>query len=316
MKKVIVTGATGMIGINLIKYLINNQVEVTAIIRPNSERKKYLDKLKNIKIVECELNNIENANIMEGDYDIIYHLAWEGTTGIFRNNIEMQLRNVQYTLNTIKLAKRINCKRLIGAGSQAEYGRVEGKINEQTNVNPETAYGVAKLCAGRMGRILAEDLGIEFIWTRILSIYGEYDRKDTMVMSSIIKMINGEMPKYTLAEQTWDYLYVQDVAKAMYLLGEKGKNGEIYCIGSGSEKKLREYIEEIKNQINPNLKLKFGQIPYSTNQVMRLCADISKLSQDTGFKPEISFENGIKRTIKWYKENRKHEENKCNNTCI
>lgn len=88
----------------------------------------------------------------------------------------------------------------------------------------------------------------------------------------------------------------------MYLIGEKGKVGEIYCIGSGKVKKLYEYINIIKNQINPKLKIKFGAIPYSKNQVMYLCADISKLEEDTGFKPEISFEEGIKRTIEWYKE--------------
>lgn len=302
MKKAIVTGATGMIGINLIKYLLNKNVQVTAIVRPNSTRENILLNQPNLKVIECDLSNIENANIEKDNYDVMYHLAWMGTTGEARNDVNMQLKNIEYTLNTIKLAKKIGCKRIIGAGSQAEYGRVEGRLTENTNVKPETAYGVAKLCAGNMGKILAENLGIEFIWTRILSIYGEYDGNGTMVMSSIIKMLNNEEPEYTKAEQIWDYLYVGDVAKAMYLIGEKGKVGEIYCIGSGKVKKLYEYINIIKNQINPKLKIKFGAIPYSKNQVMYLCADISKLEEDTGFKPEISFEEGIKRTIEWYKE--------------
>lgn len=302
MKKAIVTGATGMIGINLIKYLLNKNVQVTAIVRPNSARENILLNQPNLKVIECDLSNIENANIEKDNYDVMYHLAWMGTTGEARNDVNMQLKNIEYTLNTIKLAKKIGCKRIIGAGSQAEYGRVEGRLTENTNVKPETAYGVAKLCAGNMGKILAENLGIEFIWTRILSIYGEYDGNGTMVMSSIIKMLNNEEPEYTKAEQIWDYLYVGDVAKAMYLIGEKGKVGEIYCIGSGKVKKLYEYINIIKNQINPKLKIKFGAIPYSKNQVMYLCADISKLEEDTGFKPEISFEEGIKRTIEWYKE--------------
>lgn len=302
MKKVIITGATGMIAINLIEYLLTQNVQVTAIIRPKSERKEILMNKPNLKIVECDLENIENAKIEEDNYDVMYHFAWRGTIGEARNNVDMQLKNIEYTLNTIKLANKIGCNRIIGAGSQAEYGRVEGKLNENTREKPEIAYGVAKLCAGSMGKILAESLGMEFIWTRILSIYGEYDNNRTMVMSSIIKMLNGEETEYTKAEQIWDYLYVGDVAKAMYLIGEKGKSGEIYCIGSGNVKKLSEYINIIKNQINPELKVKFGKIPYSKNQVMYLCADISKLEKDTGFKPEISFEEGIQRTIKWYRE--------------
>ena len=315
MKKAIITGATGMIGINLIKYLINNDVEVTAIIRPNSERKWILNNFQKLRIIECDLENIENANVLSEEYDVMYHLAWSGTTGDARNNVELQLKNIQYTLNTIKLAKMIKCKKIIGAGSQAEYGNVEGKLTELTSVNPQTAYGIAKLFAVKMGKILAENLGIEFIWTRILSIYGEYDGKNTMVMSSIIKMLNGESPKYTKAEQMWDYLYVGDVAKAMYLLGEKGKNGEIYCIGSGKAQPLNKYIKEIKEQISPNLDIKFGEIPYAKNQVMYLCADISKLNKDTGFKPEVSFNEGIKNTIQWYKEI-ENEKNKCSNTSL
>lgn len=307
MEKVIVTGATGMIGISLIKYLLDKDVQVTAIIRPNSKRKDVLPKNKNLKIIECDLSDIQNAEIEKDNYDVLYHLAWTGTTGEKRNDVESQMKNVEYTINTVKLAKRVGCKRIVGAGSQAEYGRVEGKLDSNTKTNPETAYGVAKLCAGNIGRILAEQFNIEFIWTRILSIYGEYDNEGTMVMTSIKEMLKGYSPKYTKAEQIWDYLYVEDVSKAMYLIGEKGKNKEIYCIGSGTVKPLYEYINIIKKEINPKLNIKFGEIEYSKNQVMHLCADIAKLEKDTGFKPEIEFESGIKRTIKWYKENKFNE---------
>lgn len=309
MKKVIITGATGMIGISLIRYLLNKNVQVTAIIRPNSKRKDILLKHKNLNIVECDLSNIQNADIPKDNYDVLYHLAWTATTGEGRNNVDGQMKNIEYTLNTVKLAKRVGCMRIVGAGSQAEYGRVEGKLSSNTKTNPETAYGVAKLCAGNMGRILAEQLNIEFIWTRILSIYGEYDNDGTMVMTSIKEMLEGHSPRYTKAEQIWDYLYVEDVSKAMYLIGERGKNKEIYCIGSGTTKSLYEYINIIKEEINPKLNIKFGEIEYSKNQVMYLCADITKLQEDTGFEPEIIFEDGIKRTIEWYKENKYNEKN-------
>lgn len=309
MKKVIITGATGMIGLNLINYLLNKDIEITAIVRPNSKRNNILPNNTNLKIVECDLADIQNANIAKDNYDVLFHLAWVGTTGESRNNVDMQFKNIEYTLNTIKLAEKVGARKIVGAGSQAEYGRVEGKLSPNTKTNPETAYGTAKLCAGHMGKILAEQLGIDFVWTRILSIYGEYDNTGTMVMSSIISMINGQVPKYTKAEQIWDYLYVGDVSKAMYLIGEKAKHGQVYCIGSGTVKPLYEYINIIKNEINSELKIKFGDIPYAKNQVMHLCADISDLTKDTGFNPEISFEEGIRRTIKWYKENIQNEKN-------
>lgn len=96
-----------------------------------------------------------------------------------------QLQNIQYTLDAVELASRIGCKKFVGAGSQAEYGRVEGVLSASTPVFPENGYGIAKLCAGQMSRILCEQKQIEHIWTRILSIYGPYDGENTMIMSSI-----------------------------------------------------------------------------------------------------------------------------------
>ena len=309
MKKAIVTGPTGMIGVNLVKYLLNKDVQVTAIIRPGSKRNDVLPADKNLKVVECDLSDIQNANIPKDNYDVLYHLAWVGTTGESRNEVDSQLKNIDYTMNVVKLAKKIGCKRIVGAGSQAEYGRVEGNLNAETKTNPETAYGVAKLAAGNMGRVLAEQLGIEFIWTRILSTYGVFDNSTTMIMISLKNMLAGQSPEYTKAEQIWDYLYSEDAAKAMYLIGKNGKDKAIYCIGSGKGRPLYEYINIMKDQINPELEIKFGAVEYSKKQVMHLCADITDLKQDTGFEPEISFEEGIKRTIKWYKEYKLNEKN-------
>ena len=301
MKKIVVNGAGSMLGLNLIEYAIKQNVEVIAIVRENSSKIRLLPKSKLVNVVECNLENICKLELKNDNYDAFYHFAWAGTTGEDRNNMQLQTANIKYTIDAIEFANRIGCKRFIGAGSQAEYGRVEGKITPKTSVNPENGYGIAKLASGLMGKILSEKLGIEFIWTRILSVYGKYNNENTMIMASIKNMLDGKEMKYTKAEQMWDYLYAEDAAKALYLIGKKGKAGSVYCIGSGKAKPLYEYITEMKNQINPSLELKFGEIEYSKNQVMNLVADITSLTEDTGFMPEISFEEGIKRTINWYK---------------
>lgn len=301
MKKVIITGATGMIGISLINELISKNIQVLAIVRENSNRIKNIPKNENIKIIECSLANLKNINIQENDFDVFYHFAWDGTFGDERNNQEKQDKNVEYTLDALKLAKRLGCKRFIGAGSQAEFGRVYGIINENTFSNPETEYGKAKLKAELESRKLAEDLKIKHIWPRIFSCYGPYDGTDTMIMMSIREMLNGNSPKYTLAEQNWDYIFSEDVATIFYLLGEKENIDEKYCIAYGETKKLSEYIENMRDIIDTSIKLKFGEIPYSQNQVMNLKADISKLEKDIGFRPKVRFEEGIRKTIDWYK---------------
>jgi len=311
MRKVVITGATGMIGKTLIEYLLEKDIEVLAIIRKNSKRVKNLPRHQKLRLIECDLENLQNLRIQEENYDTFFHFAWDGTFGESRNDLSIQTLNIKYTLDAVELAKRLGCKTFIGAGSQAEYGRVQGIITEETKTNPENGYGIAKLAAGQMSRVLASKYNIRHIWTRIFSAYGPYDGEKTMIISSIRQMVErGESPEYTKGEQMWDYIYSEDVAKAFYLIGEKGKNNSVYCIAQGQVMPLHKYVEIMRDKINKNIELKLGVIPYSENQVMNLSVSIEKLKIETGFVPEYTFEEGIQKTIKWYqKKEGKNEKN-------
>ncbi|MDE7179356.1 MAG: NAD(P)-dependent oxidoreductase [Lachnospiraceae bacterium] len=311
MNRVIITGPTGAIGMALTEYLSERNVQVIAVVRGDSARKSQMRESDNVAIVECALTEMAELpqRVREAirlkcwsenhPIEAFYHLAWDGTFGDSRNDMYLQNRNVKYALNAVDAAAELGCEVFIGAGSQAEYGRYEGKLNAEVPTFPENGYGIAKLCAGQMTRIRCEQKGIRHIWTRILSVYGPYDGSRTMVMSMIDKMLKGERASCTKGEQMWDYLYSKDAANMMYLLGCHGVHGKIYCLGSGMVKPLREYIEAIRDIINPDAEIGFGDIEYSPMQVMNLCADISELQQDTGFEVRYSFQNGIMETIEW-----------------
>lgn len=305
-----------MIGHALTEYLVHQNVEVTILVRGNSKRIASLPAAEGVRIVSCDLSQMAELQLVDKNYDAFFHLGWAGTFGDARNDMFLQNKNVEYTLEAVKLAYRLGCKTFIGAGSQAEYGRIDGqKLTPQTPTMPENGYGIAKLCAGQMSRIMAQNYGMKHIWIRILSVYGCYDGEQTMIMSSVINMLRGESPEYTPAGQIWDYLYCEDAAKALYLAAEKGKDGAVYCLGSGETKTLRAYIEIIRDCINRQIDLKFGAKPYAEKQVMYLCADISNLQEDTGFKPEYTFREGIRKTIEWYR-GRANEENQYIDTML
>ncbi len=300
MKRAVITGPTGAIGTALIEYLENKNVEVAAVVRPGSKRSGRIKESRLVSKVECDLSCLkELPKLIDGGADVFYHFGWDGTFGGSRNDMYLQNRNVKYSLDAVETAAALGCKRFIGAGSQAEYGRFEGKLNDEIPTFPENGYGAAKLCAGQMTRILAAQKGIEHIWTRILSIYGPYDGDNTMVTSTIRKLLKGETPACTKGEQMWDYLYSKDAAKAMYLLGIKGINGRTYCIGSGNAVPLRDYIDCIRKTVNPSAAVDYGAVPYADRQVMYLCADIEALESDTGFVPDYTFEQGIRETVDW-----------------
>ena len=298
MKRVIITGSTGTIGVALADVLTRNGCEVYAVCRPNSSNIKNLKNHENLHVVECDISNLlALKGKLNGNFDVFYHFAWSGTFGDARNEIDLQFNNVKYTLDAVNLAKSLNCKVFIGAGSQAEYGHFFEPANENTNTKPFTLYGAAKLSAGQMSRVYTQNLGLKHIWVRIFSVFGPCDDSRTLVSYVINELKSGRCPVLTSGEQVWDYLYSYDAADAMIKIAKSGKDGAVYCLGSGQKRLLKEYIQDIADVVNPAVELMFGQKPYSENQVMFLSADISTLKNDTGFVPKYEFKQAIKEII-------------------
>ena len=104
------------------------------------------------------------------------------------------------------------------------------------------------------------------------------------------------MPQYTKGEQIWDYLHEDDAAAALFLAAENGRDGRTYVLGSGQGKPLAEYIKALHEAVGAPPPV-LGEAPYTEKQVMRLVADISALTKDTGFVPAVTFEEGIRRTV-------------------
>ena len=301
MKRAVVTGASGMIGSALIRRLVQEKVEVAAVVRPGSKKLGQIPQSPLVAVLECPLDRLDNLpDLAKGDFDGFYHFAWDGTFGEGRNDAYLQNNNVRWTLDAVHAAYRMGCAVFVGAGSQAEYGRVEGKLSPGLPVSPETGYGIAKYTAGKLSAIYAAQLGISHVWARILIVYGPGDNAFTMVSSTIQKLLQKEKPSLTKGEQLWDYLYCDDAAEAFYRMGRRGQSG-VYCVGSGVARPLREYMEQLRDAVDPALPLGIGERPYGENQVMCLCADIDALTADTGFVPKVPFSEGIARTVTWMK---------------
>lgn len=309
----VITGATGMLGLSLTRLLLEKGVPVLAFVRPHSHRRGRLLSHPLLSVCECPLSEISKfSSDKTSSYGTFYHLAWEGTTGAARNDAKLQEKNIAYTLDAVNLAARLGCSAFIGAGSQAEYGTKTIPLTPDMPVSPETGYGTAKFAAGKLGALLACQYKIKYIWTRILSVYGPYDNENSLIMTVINTLLNGQSPACTAGEQIWDYIYCDDAAAALIAMGEHGKNGAVYTLGSGKPRPLKDYITDIHAAVGINIPVKLGGIPYPQNCVMHLAADINALSRDTGFVPAVSFKEGIKKTVDFCRrnshENRKHSD--------
>jgi len=308
MKRAFVTGGTGVTGVALVRYLLSQNVEVVAVVRPSSTRIKYLptddEKLTIIYGSMEQVDMLEEKLLAIGSFDAFFNLAWDGSTivnkGNSRDDMLLQSNNIVLTVKAVELCDKIGCKTFVMTGSQAEFGICgDVYVNESMPSLPVNGYGNAKLCAENMTRIMCKKKNIKHIWARLFSIYGPYDGTNSLIYTSILKLLKGERPAYTPGEQKWDFMYSFDAAKALYLLAEHGRDGEMYCVANGQTKDLKEYISIIHDICAPEIKPVFGEIPYGPNQVMFLGADISKLKADTGFEAEYTFDQGIEIIKNW-----------------
>ncbi|KAI4452607.1 GDP-6-deoxy-D-mannose reductase [Eubacterium plexicaudatum ASF492] len=307
-KRVAITGVTGVIGMALLHACIREKYEVLAICHRGSDRNGQISTGPEIMVMETDLCEPDAVALPDDKpCETFYHLAWSGTYGADRDDLRMQVRNIEATLDAVRLAKRLGCRTFVGAGSQAEYGRTEETLRPDTPAFPESGYGMAKLCAGQMSRKACEQLGMHHVWVRLLSVYGPYDRAETMVSASLRQMLRGEETTFTPGGQQWDFLYGADAADALFRIGLCPVHGRVYCLGSGQARPLREYILKMKELTGCQAPVRFGAIPYGSHQVMHLCADIRELTADTGFIPATDFETGIRETIQWMR--RKELEN-------
>lgn len=305
IKSAVITGPTGAIGVALCNLLLSKGIEVYAVCRRDSFRIKNLP--SRVKIVYADLSEIKSICDKISSCDAFFHFGWSGTVGAARNDAVMQLKNIEYTLDAIEAAKVLKCKVFIGAGSQAEFGRSNEILKENTPCNPETGYGIAKLCAGNLGKLACQNSDIDFIWTRILSVYGPCDGENSMISMVINNLLKSEKPALTECTQMWNYLYSDDAASAFYLLAQKGICGKTYIIANDESRPLKDYVKDIRDCINPDLPLGFGE--YIPNlPPIELSADISELKMDTGFAPQTDFKTGIQKTINYYRNKRKENE--------
>lgn len=302
MKKLILTGATGMIGCAIIREALKSDYEITCLVRKDSKRIGNIPKDRRVHIVNCDISEYkllaDSANNVNSDdkkkflsekFDIFIHLAWDKTFGSGRDDVDIQLKNIEFTLDAVRLAKQCGCSVFIGAGSQAEYGVQTVPLTPNLPVQPESGYGIAKYSAGRLSLLLCKQLGLRFNWVRIVSIYGPKDGEHTLISYTINELKAGRSPELTKCEQTWDYLHCYDAARAFLAVAERGVDGKFYPLGSGKGRKLSEYVEDLQKQIAPDVPVLFGKKEYYPHQPMYLVADVSELEKDTGWKPEISF---------------------------
>ncbi|MDR3259588.1 MAG: NAD(P)-dependent oxidoreductase [Fusobacteriaceae bacterium] len=298
--QILITGATSFIGIYLIKeLLLKYDCQILAVVRKNSKKIGLLHENNRIKILELNMNEYSNVSqILKGkDIDCLIHLAWNGTRGNERDDQKLQEENYEYSMILVKEILKLNCKKIVSAGSQAEYGIYNKIVSEEDKCIPVIWYGKEKLKFYENVYEICKINNVSFKEPRFFSLYGVGDNPETMIISILKKMLRDEDCDLTEGIQMWDFLYITDAVKGICkLIFTECKDG-IYNFGSGDIRILKKFIMEMKEISKSNSKLNFGVIPYLKTGMVTIQPNIYKLKKETGWYPKIIFKNGIRDII-------------------
>lgn len=301
MEKVIITGADGFVGSYTVKHFLNEGKHVLAL--DMGAEAKRLEEHPNLIYKQCDITNVNSMLelIPMNVYDTFIHFAWAGSAGPARVDYNLQMQNALNTVECMKAAKELGCNRFVCAGSIMEY-EVEAAIHSQGS-RPGMAYiyGMGKHIAHCMCKSVAVEIGIDLLWPMITNAYGVGEFSPRFVNSTLRKIINNEPLQFTAATQNYDFVYVTDVAKAFYLVADKGKPFCEYMIGSGNARPLKEFIIEMVESCGPNSTPLFGDVPFTGTNMPLSTFNINDIQNDCGFVADVSFARGTKMTMEWLK---------------
>ena len=305
-KRYFVTGATGFLGSFLVRRLICEGHDVSVMVREpqSASSRELMTLLPTLHIVQGDLDNLDPLGdvLREMRPDAILHLAWNGIDALARNSTGQLIQNVQSTLTLLDLCRSSGCPVFAGFGSQAEYGIADGVLHEDSPCRPITAYGVAKHALSELALKFGEITSTRVLWFRIFSAYGPHDHPNHLLPSLITSMLRGTCPPLTAGEQTWDYLYAEDAVKGILAALNAVDACGIFNLASGQQYSLRHVIESVRDLVDSSIHLKFGELPYRRDQVMMLAGSVDRLRDATGWRPEVSLEEGLKETVAWYRQ--------------
>lgn len=301
-----VTGATGLIGSRLVRLLLEQDCQVGVLVRPTSDLWRIQDVLHRLHVITGELALIEQScsAIQWFAPDVVFHLGWYGVSNRHRNDPAQVTHNLCGSLKLLQSAHEGGCQRWVGLGSQAEYGPYDGALKEDLPTRPVTIYGLVKLCVGLLSQKLCETYGIGFTWLRLLAAYGPMDDPQHMIPYVILTLLRGQRPTLTQGEQRWDYLYAKDGARAIWQAATHSAAQGTFNLGAGEAHAVSSIVQRIRDLIDPDLPLGLGEIPYPPDQIMHLQADITRFREATDWTPQVELDEGLQRTVEWFRANR------------
>ncbi|MCF8412184.1 MAG: dTDP-glucose 4,6-dehydratase [Melioribacteraceae bacterium] len=320
MKKILVTGGAGFIGSNYINYTLTHRDDVEIVnldkltYAGNLENLKPIEGKKNYHFVKGDITNKELVDYIFRKFEIKHVINFAAESHVDRSILGSEIfysTNVIGTNVLLEASRRFEVERFLQISTDEVYGSLgpEGFFTEKTPLDPSSPYSSSKAAADMMVQAFHHTYGMPTLITRCSNNYGQLQFPEKLIPLMIINIMNDKkLPVYGDGLNVRDWIYVYDHNRAVDLVMEKGKPGEVYNIGAEREMKNIEIVKLLLNSLGKTEDL-IEYVKDRPGHDRRYAIDASKIKNELGWKPAYEFETAIDETVKWYLDNKPWWEN-------
>ena len=300
MKKILIAGGSGFIGYHLSKRCLKKGWKVISI---SSKRPRGFRKLKKVKCIICDLrkkNKIKHK--IKSNFNFIINLSGHVDHKNKKKTFESHFIAVK---NLVNFSNKSSLERFVQMGSSAEYGGLSKPQKETSKCLAKSYYGNAKLKASNFLLDQFKKYRLPITIFRLFQAYGPYQDINRLIPITINACMNNRVFNCSDGNQLRDFIYIDDVTEAIIkCLQNKSSIGQIYNLGSGKKIKIKSIIKTISNYYGGGKPL-FGKIKLRKDESKVIFANIKKIKKQLNWKPRVNFEEGLKKTLKFYDKNKK-----------
>lgn len=308
MAKILITGATGFIGSNLLRRLVKTEHEIHILHRTGSNFWRIVEVISHVKQHEVDLSEAEKLKKIIGSIcpDYIFHLANAGLYGgVSSSDAGLVKTNLLGLIHLLDALHEVPYKGFINVGSSSEYGLAQSPMREDGACAPINVYGITKLAATCYANYLGKIKGKPIMTFRLFSPFGPYDDHRRLISKTILALSAGHNLSLANPNAVRDYIFIDDVIDLLLKSMEKSEayRGEIFNVGCGKEHTIKTVVDIITREMRARAKIEWGQAMAQPLEPATWEADMTKTFASFDWRPRYPLEEGLEKSIAWFQNN-------------